>query len=717
MTAYYIEHGLYKPAASTFTGTFTSSSTSITGIADTSIFRVGQQLTHANFAANVQTLIATIASGTSLTLTTYTAGAGTGVQIGYMPNPAWDSAYDGDGTTTGAATPATVSIDLAAYTAAAGATFVVCGATLTCVASGAGNNQFNAGSGQTLADNLVAAINRAGNTVVVNAAATGWTTHLVQNAVRARRTSTAVLEIQTKAGSATYNSNTLWKIVSTGLTGGSQLDATFSGGAGGAWGWLFADIEQGNFGTIGCMYYGAWYSQTSGTTIGPLAGVVSTQSDDDIFHIRANGKEAWFMPHNYYTLYPSRKGTFLVDDGTKWNGDTGTFLCATKSTGSAGINMQLSGTVSFAARQLGKWIWRNSGNACYMRLGAYQSSHVVYRNLLLDDVGAIANSEIRFGLEPSANVAVYVYGCKIEYTRNFHQALAYIYSGGSSDRGLFVHDSTFSYPNYTGTPSEPLIALLNFPAEGRSNIGVFNCTVSAPNAGGAISAVTTTTTTNIYNNIIISNVSGNVVPNNGLGLAGKVESVKNDELGYILQQGIGNNRQFRYETGAIAVDWTPGSGYPTLDSLLPDSTPWSYKVLWTNIASNYRGNSWYQATAVSKTITQSSQQTVAVEMLFSSTVEGSVKTSDIGMWVTYIADSDSKQYTESIYDFADAGVALAAGSASWTKNSFSTYVAKKLSLTLARTIKVNTEVDVQIRLLRAAPELTTFFVNPEPTVS
>jgi len=56
--------------------------------------------------------------------------------------PNTTTAYDGDGLAKGVATPAVTTIDCTSLTAAATDTLIVCGATLTCVASGAGNNQF-----------------------------------------------------------------------------------------------------------------------------------------------------------------------------------------------------------------------------------------------------------------------------------------------------------------------------------------------------------------------------------------------------------------------------------------------------------------------------------------------------------------------------------------------------------------------------------------------
>ena len=89
-----------------------------------------------------------------------------GVYPAYAATPTWPnggtpSAQDGDGAATGVASSAVASIDFTGITAAATNSLAVAGVTLTCVASGATANQFNAGSGATLATNVAAAINAA----------------------------------------------------------------------------------------------------------------------------------------------------------------------------------------------------------------------------------------------------------------------------------------------------------------------------------------------------------------------------------------------------------------------------------------------------------------------------------------------------------------------------------------------------------------------------
>lgn len=313
----YLVHGLYGSASFVASTTNNSSSLNVTAV----VGRIapGSVVTGPNIPNNtVITSYGTGRGGTGTYTMSATATATASGQLmtsinGHVSlDPEWGVAQEGDGTGKDAATPATVSIDLSAYTAAAGATIAIGGATLTCVASGAGNNQFNAGTGTTLINNIVTAINRTSNTVTVNAAAAGWATPKVQDAVFARRNGNN-LEIMTRAGSATYNANSSFKVVTTGLTGGSQIDQTFSGGAGGAWGYIVNPVQTSHPSALGSGVYGFFGSG------GPFAGTIS---GGDVVYFRAARKFTAYA--NSFTMGGRAMGSLaspvlvVIDDGTQW---------------------------------------------------------------------------------------------------------------------------------------------------------------------------------------------------------------------------------------------------------------------------------------------------------------------------------------------------------------------------------------------------------------
>jgi hypothetical protein len=339
----YCDHGLY--GAAVVVGSTSGSSTTLT-VASVTSGRLGLGAMITGTGITAGTYISALGTGNG-GAGTYTMSAAMTVAGGTTVTasmggpalvPAWGVAQEGDGTAIGASTPATVSIDMASMTAAATNTIAVGGAVLTCVASGAINNQFNSGTGSTLVDNIVTAINRTTNTSVIAAAATSWTTPKLQDAVFARRTGTAVLEIMYRAGSATHNANSLSQVALSGFTGGAG-PYTFSGGAGGAWGCLYNAASAILPSSITQLGYGVWAAQQ------PTGG---TQSNGDTVYIRANNKDISGSINNA-TANPvigtdsNIPITHRIDDGTIWAGESGTTLTLTNTFNSQGCTLLLAG--------------------------------------------------------------------------------------------------------------------------------------------------------------------------------------------------------------------------------------------------------------------------------------------------------------------------------------------------------------------------------------
>lgn len=312
----YADHGAYTSAA--VTGSISGSVLTITAVAS-GVVCVGGRVNLPGVLDGMS--IMSLGTGTGGTGTynvsrSQTLGSVSGtIDAGYPQNtPTWGSAQEGDGTATGTATSATVSVDFSGGTATAGNTLSIMGATLTCVASGAGANQFNAGTGTTLIDNIVDAINRTSNTVTIAAQATGWATPKLQDAVFARRAGNN-LEIMTRAGSAQYNSSSF---THSGISGVSGAPWSFSGGAGGAWGHLVNATYTSTGGLIWPSGQGfCAYGVLVGTK--PHAGVIN--AGDDVY---MRGKRAIAMYYCTVGLNIRSAGVdgnpvrFIADNGTKW---------------------------------------------------------------------------------------------------------------------------------------------------------------------------------------------------------------------------------------------------------------------------------------------------------------------------------------------------------------------------------------------------------------
>ena len=159
----YLDHGVYGQGS--FAGYISNTANNDNGVAGqiltvtsvaSGIVNIGTCITGAAFG----TVITGFTSGTQGGVGVYTvqvapgsnvtqilrqtaAGALTGLganPLNSLPSGRWGLPQEGDGAAKTASTAsATVSIDLSAATAAAGATVIIMGATLTCVASGAGD--------------------------------------------------------------------------------------------------------------------------------------------------------------------------------------------------------------------------------------------------------------------------------------------------------------------------------------------------------------------------------------------------------------------------------------------------------------------------------------------------------------------------------------------------------------------------------------------------
>jgi len=315
----YCDHGAYGGSA--FTGSISTTTLTVTAIAS-GVISMGTEVSGAGVTAG--TYVTALGTGTggagTYTISTSQTVSSTAMTGAYGSPSAvprvFGTAVEGDGAATGLATSALLNIDLSAATAAAGAVISIMGASLTCVASGAVANQFNAGAGATLVANLVAAINRTTNTSTLVAQAASWSTPKLQDAVFAQIGSpTTTLQLMTRAGSAQYNTST---VTTSGLTGGTFGPYTFSGGASGCWGSLVNLNTTAFASAIARCGYGVWGTQA------PLAG--ATLAGDRVW-LRSN-RLLQALASSPPNLVPYVMGTqyvpvdFVVDDlATAWTSD------------------------------------------------------------------------------------------------------------------------------------------------------------------------------------------------------------------------------------------------------------------------------------------------------------------------------------------------------------------------------------------------------------
>lgn len=247
-----------------------------------------------------------------------------------VPTGAGSFPQEGDGLAYGGgATPAVsvATMDFTAATAAAGATFGVHGATLTCVASGATTVQFNAGAGATLAANLATAINAA--TAAVTTADGNVTSPYLKALVWASA-SGAVLTVYSRIASTnlnqTYNASCVLICGATANWTAPPATSSFSGGVSGPWATFFnpAALTANISAAVGA----------AGTYGGVVATAMGAVADGDKIHVRTKRAAVNLSvtyPASSLSVVTRAKGTVAVplyiifDNGVKWVLDAGVF--------------------------------------------------------------------------------------------------------------------------------------------------------------------------------------------------------------------------------------------------------------------------------------------------------------------------------------------------------------------------------------------------------
>lgn len=559
--------------------------------------------------------------------------------------PTWGVAQEGDGTATGAATPATVSIDLSAATASAGNTISIMGAVLTCVSSGASTNQFNAGSGATLVSNLVAAINRTTNSATVAAQDTGWQTPKVQDAVFARIGSpTTTLDIMTRAGSATYNSSVIAQSGISGITG----PWTFSGGAGGAWGHLYNALAVTLPSSVATVGYGLWAAQL------PIAGVLSPGED---CYIRANNTVWYLGTSNAYPAMAAGRGNatapirFIIDSGNKWSGDSPSATFTMMSRDGSKSVLSCSGSyVRIRGTRLGNklWNWKlvnaGTGSSSTMYISINNNSRLSGFNAAVDNTSSAPRLYVSVPNSGPWEIA----DCTIRHNRNDY----FVQLSNSVQRFAF-RNVTFD----NGAAVVPSIGLLNGSLSG-SLEGLFEG-IQCDNfvTGSQLYASANTSAAFTFTDCLWGGVTLRGPYNSGAYVAG-------DYGGFFAGFSQRGGRDFWFDGPRGFVQWDSGLSQPTLQALLPDGvSQWSWLLIPSRTIADF-SNPFITPVISKLNPLADGARTFTAQIAISDTLAWTKR--DISLVVNYYAASGERITLDS---FDAAGGALTTSSATWSQES------------------------------------------------
>lgn len=674
---------------------------------------------------------------------------GGGLYPTYAASPTFGTCQDGDGTAIGAATSATCSIDLTGFSAAAGNTLTIGGAILTCVASGAAANQFNAGSGATLAANIASAINAATNTITVTGASNpllGWRAAQLRDVCYASA-SGATLQIQTRAGSASYNSTSFFAAVSSGFTGGT-INQQFTGGAGGAWGYWISNASMWPS-SQAAGAYGAFAATA------PIAGLINS---GDVVNVRAANRTI-NMPSNVLTtVAPAAMGSrssyavFNIDDGTVWPAD--------------GSNPTLTFAVSTNGNNQGITISPNSASYFHLKAKRYASGQrnlifqatptgsqslaslklaygPAYRMENVDFVGLASGSNYAKAVLVNGNAAPFsplytaLSGLRFVWGNTSGSSTYFIDSNGNSTFRVDFFGCEFDAGSGSVTPQN----VTNVGSQSGPNVFNFNGHKFSnfPLSSRIRSDVTTLTAqpfTLTFRDCDLGNISD---------LRPVFTSVGSTVLcgGELGMQGIYlsnsfNGRDFMADTPEGYAAWISTANYPYNNAkLLDGATGWSLRMVPTNSSGSNQTTSQlnpFKSPALSKIngIGSDGVRTITVEYALEKTLAYTGK--DISLLVQYQDATTGERRFFDTYD--SSGGALTASSTVWqygdvvdpadsvrrlvyTEGGGTLYHSKyAFSVVTPTAVKAGTEITVWVRLHSPSTGISIgLFVDPEFTIA
>lgn len=633
-------------------------------------------------------------------------------------------AYEGDGLAQGLAAPASVSINLNGYTAAATNTFSVAGATLTAVASGAGVNQFNAGAGATLATNLATAINAATNPIVVNPSQSnpilGWRAAQLRDVVYASASGTT-LTIQTRAGSALYNGTSFFAVVSGGLTGGAAINATFSGGASGAWGYLLNNSAL-------------WPSANAIASYGliatnqPIAGVLAA---GDVVKVRSN-KILTLPANTNYTWTTPAMGSATApvvlefDDSTTWSDGVDPVFKISQSHVANTAMLWLSHNLAYLVVRAKQYA---SGQRSFVlevppTIGPSLPNIIVggggspirFENIDFSTPGnastSSSSSQIRVITGGSmSQVATQFFNCRFQWPRQNNNSTGYINPNSANGQArLRLVRCEFGQTEATLAQAN----VMNFfSGSSAMRLDVEECKFT-----GILSTSRLLPTSNLNqgSTCTFKNCDFGGIKVRGPNFSSMVNSLGTAEA--ITSFTKYGSRDFFLDTRAGFVEWNAAQGYPTLSAKLLDGvTGWVMFVIPTTIPTNISKFAPLELPPINKyNSLATGARTATVNLAIESTL--SWTTADVSVMISYL---DSTGGIRVVDTFDPIGATLSDDPTSlWSSESNGmvtfagqSFAKKKFSVALPD-CAFGCEITATVRVhAPVANETLGLFVDPE----
>lgn len=603
---------------------------------------------------------------------------------------------DGKASGTGAAPAVAVAtMNFSAATAAAGATFAVHGAALTCVASGATSVQFNAGSGATLATNLAAAINAA---TAVPTTTTGGLAPYLRALVWAVASGT-VLSVYTRIASADLNTAAnASAILTCGATANwtaPPANSSFSGGVSGPWSRFFNNVAL-TAAVNATVSAAGTYGAKPGTTMSlPVGG--------DTLNIRtgrAGSNIQILLGAGNYTVLARTIGSptaylnFLFDNGTVWAGDNNIFEIVQDGASSvilqpAGYSkwtgQMQSGSLATAGAQpnfrLGHTYTNNAGyNSLFRLTNVFGTHHTIIEAVEVADTGSggalvggwffgpmyqtdplrpakIINSRLGVGRSNSA-----ILQCNSSYPAVVEIDDCHVLCGGSTTYNNVV--ATFS------NASNCMAVRMLRPKFSGGGGGHHSLLPAFSNHGAAISLV-------IEDPVDLGAFLPGDVAASLCGRIAGTGSTAGGAVDLFQHQSVSSPTMFLHDTARRIIEWRP-VGMPTTGlSVLPDGvTPYvlRFGTVHTGLATGLVTRCMPQRCIKQSNVNTlgAGARTLTQHILIDASYGGSAYTpTDADWWIegTYLAADG----TTKVFSTRGTGTALAADTQAWSSLTFAPF--------------------------------------------
>lgn len=551
------------------------------------------------------------------------------------------------------------------------------------------------GSGATLATNIAAAINAYATAVI----ATYSQALLPLNKLVYARVNTGVntqVQIMMRIAGVDWNGMVP---ASAGTWATAPTMGAFAGGANGPFGYFINDTTV--FGKTKGTY---------GVRVQKSAGVADPAGATDYIWSRTkrgtNNLTCSLSLSTTAYLQAQASRQFIFDAGNTWVGESGTFTLAVSFTAAVAFSLD--------SLSSGGYIYCDADAEGGFKITG--ASSVVGATLLINTRNS-SGGKIRYTnavfQEMNTNVTIQVCGVDGSQTRgkdcwfklmsghalfsSTFSNFAWLFEGG----GVEFSGLSADVPSlYVASASQVFVhyRLKDFTC--RDTGGVWKVTTPLSNASAFP-----------YNSAInceFENVSGFRAPSFGFPAYTGGRPMMS---GYY--QSADGDRPSRAENQIYTVDFMDDGTFPNAGAQLPSGNYYSLRCTWiTNISRDV------ECTPFTRHFFSRSQtgaKQITLEMLCSDTV--TPKTGDMYMTVSYKDNTGVRRIERTLCslreDLLGTDAALAAGSVTWTYNGLTGYSPKKLTMTTAYQVAINTSVTVSLTLCGTPSANTSIYVHPD----